>query len=301
MMRRLIPTVLIFFFGVLLYSQAGTGTKQQRNYMMVFDVIEYTPQLKNAVTHFFDNVIQPTDQLIVITPVKTYGYTSAKLSGPKKQLIAEFLKRLKTDVAAGASRYRSILNEMSQTVESLGDSMTTTLTSVKGILKSYRRNRQNLAALRGSYEPKLLEFATIFRRVKGDNHLLMFLQRIGRPIPDTDTLEWIRTRTREGSADVAVFLEENLKTDLDYHKLEAAFKYANVKFHFLYLQSKTFRKRRGIDYVDVNQDLYSIFSKLSTLTSGIKLSTAKATSFIKQVEMVVTGTVEVEVKEEEMK
>jgi hypothetical protein len=40
---------------------------------------------------------------------------------------------------------------------------------------------------------------------------------------------------------------------------------------------------------------------LATLTNGIKLSTAKASSFIKQVEMVVTGTVEVEVKEEEMK
>ena len=299
-MRRFILMVLILIFGVLLYSQTGTAAKQQRNYMMVFDLIDYTPELKNAVTQFFDKVIQPADQLIVITPVKTYGYTSAKLSGPKKQLIAEFLKRLKTDIAEGASRYRSVLNEMRQNVEDLGDSMTTVLTSVKGIAQSYRRNRQNLAALRGSYETKLLEFATIFRRVKGDNHLLMFLQQIGRPIPDNDTLEWIRGSGSDGSANVDVFLEENLKTDLDYQKLEAAFKYAGVKFHFLYLQNKKFRKRRGIDYVDTNQDLYSIFSKLSTLTNGIKLSSASAVSFIQQVEIVVTGTVEVEVKDEKM-
>jgi hypothetical protein len=129
----------------------------------------------------------------------------------------------------------------------------------------------------------------------------MFLQKIARPIPDNDTLDWLRTNSQYGGSNVDVFLEENLKTDLDYHKIEAAFKYANVKFHFLYLQSKSLRQRRGIDYVDANQDLYSIFSKLATLTNGIKLSTAKASSFIKQVEMVVTGTVEVEVKEEEMK
>ena len=51
---------LVFMAGVLLYpaGKGKTAAKKQCNYMLVFEVMEYTSQIKDAVTYFFDKVFQ---------------------------------------------------------------------------------------------------------------------------------------------------------------------------------------------------------------------------------------------------
>jgi len=137
--------------------------------------------------------------------------------------------------------------------------------------------------------------------VRGQNHLLMFLQKEFRPVPGRDTMEALRQNTSQfGFKAVEAFLGENYKTDIDYQKVGLAYKYANVRFHFLYLKGKTIRHRRGIEYIENLGDIYSIFSKIAKATDGIKLVSSKPSAFVKKVELIVEGKVEVEVVDEKM-
>lgn len=298
-MRKVSVLLIFVFLGAVFFAPAAHAA--QRNYMMVFEVMKYNTQLKKAVVFFLDDIIKPGDQLLVVTPVKTYGFTSQQIHASKKKFTASLLTTLKKDLQMGGSRYRTILDEMARNVLDLNDGMRNVITGIKGILQNYKRGRKSLWTLKSAYELRLLSFAKIFRRVRGDNHLLMFYQKVLRPVPDSDTMTWLRSNQIYGSTTVEAFLDENYRKPIDLEKVEAVFKYANVKFHFSYLQNKTIRNRSGMTFVDDSQDMYDIFSRLARLTQGIKLTTANPTAFVKQLDLLVKGTVEVEVQEEEMK
>jgi hypothetical protein len=298
MQNKILSLIIILVaFGLVVSLEANDKT--QRNYMLVFQVNDYTVQLKEAVTHFFNDVLKPGDQLIVVTPVKLISYSAHKLNSPKKKLIDNILKILKTDISSGASRHRTILEEMKQIA--LAISKPYTIFS-ENSTNDYIRLRKDLAALKGSYEERLIKYARIFRRVRGDNHLLMFLQQEFRPIPDKETMTYLQSK---GSTEVRkttyAFTSESLNMDFDLKKIITHFKYASIRFHFLYLKGKKIKSMHLLDYIDNLGEIYSDFSKLSAATNGIKLTSSKPASFVKLIRMVVMyGTVSTEVVDQEM-
>jgi hypothetical protein len=285
-----------------LIAAAEPAPKKQRNYMMVFEVTDYTSQLKEAVEFFFNKTLQKGDQLIVVTPVKLVGYSAQKLAGPKKKLISDILKTLKTDISAGASRYRTIFNEMLGIAQHMSGTIFPLTISD---LQQYMRLRRDLATLRGSYEERLLSYAKIFRKVRGDNHLMMFLERSFRPIPDKDTMDYIQGGGL-GSGDMArkaigTFLGEEISAGFDLQKVQTTFRYASIRFHFVYLKSKKHKPRKGVEYIETSGNIYNDFSKLSKATNGIKMTTSKPSAFVKLVRQVtVVGSVSVEVINQSM-
>lgn len=296
-MRKAIMAAVIFIVAVGLVAQGNQ--QKQRSYMLVFDVIDYTAQMKEAVTHFFNNVLQPGDQLIVVTPSKFIGFSPQKLATPKAKLINGILKQLKQDISMGTVKYRAILEPMKQLVQGLSGASSSGL-SVKQALVNYKQHRQNLFLLRQNMEQKLMRFVDVFRRVKGENHLLMFFEKEFRPIPDKDTMGRLRENPSIAFDAAEAFVEEQYKTGLNLQRLTAGFKYAKVRFHFLYLQGKSARTRRGVDYIENSGDIYDVFTQLAKATGGIKLTSSKTSTFIKQVDLVVEGKVEVEVVDETM-
>ncbi|UCH93018.1 MAG: hypothetical protein JSV88_22380 [Candidatus Aminicenantes bacterium] len=295
--------VLFFCISVLLGPLANADAGKQRNFMLVFDVKDYSAQIKEAVTYFFDHVFQKGDQLIIVSPHRLVGFSPEKLSAPKNQLVTNILKILKEDISKSMHMYRSTLEEMTQNVRALsGSGGTSAAGGAKGILNSYQQNRQILLTLRGNIEDRLMKYAKIFRRVKGENHLLMFLQKEVRPVPDRETMERLRQNPVQiGFQAVEVFMGEDYKTVLDFKKIETALKYARVRFHLLYLQPAELRSRRGVDFIENSGDIYSAFSNITKATDGIKLTTSNPSSFLKKIERLVEGKVEVEVIDQEMK
>ncbi len=297
-MRKVIVGIAILAVTAGLFGQANPPT--QRNYMLVFNVIDYTAQMKEAVTHFFNNVLQPGDQLIVVTPAKFLGFSPQKLQAPKSQLIDGILGQLKNDISMGSVKYRTTIEEMKGVVQELSGASPSAGSSAQDVLVNYSQLRQSLSVLRQDLEEKLMKYVDIFRRVKGENHLLMFFEKEFRPIPDKNTMGILRENRSTSFKAAEAFTEEQYKTGLDLQRLIAGFKYAKVRFHFLYLQGKTVRSRRGVDYVENSGDIYDIFSRLASATGGIKLASARTSAFVKQVDQVVEGEVEVEVVDQTM-
>lgn len=159
------------------------------------------------------------------------------------------------------------------------------------ILKSYRIACENMMALRGAYESRLMNIAKIFRstRGKGDNQMLMFFQKQFRPIPKVNMNPGIFFDA------VETFQATGYKHKLDFKKIKFALEYASVKVHFLYLRGKKHRRLRGIEYLETTSALYKFFSKISKATGGINLRAAKPSLFLKKLNILYNAIVEVEV------
>lgn len=301
-MRKIILTVVILALtaGWIAGENQQETQKKQKSYMLVFDCIEYSPQLKEAVKHFFDTVLQPGDQLIIVTPGRMIGFSPQKLKTQKKELIPGILDQLKNDISMGSVKYRTTMEEMKRVVQQLSGASSSEGLGVKEILVTYTQHRQSLGILRQDLEGKLMKYVDIFRRVKGENHLLMFMEKEYRPIPDKKTMGRLREAPAISFSASEAFIEENYKPTISLDRLIAGFKYANVRFHFLYLEGKTARSRRGVDYLENSGDIYEIFTKLAKATGGIKLTSSKTSVFVDQVDQVVEGKVTVEVVDEKM-
>ena len=74
----LVLSILMIIVGVMLnpspntFSQGKTAVRTSRNFLLVFDITDYSSQVEEAVTIFFNKVIQSDDQIVVLSPLKYY-------------------------------------------------------------------------------------------------------------------------------------------------------------------------------------------------------------------------------------
>ena len=198
----------------------------------------------------------------------------------------------------GSVNYRTTTHEMLSLVQGLSGTTSSSGLSTKEVLINYIQHRESLSALRQNIGNKLLGYIDIFRRVKGENHLLMFFEKEFRPIPAQKTMGRLQESPSISFNAADAFIEEHYKTGIDLQKVTAGFKSVGVRFHFLYLQGKGAKTRRGVDYLENSGEIYDIFTKLANATGGINVTSSKTSAFVKQVGDVIKGKVEVEILNE---
>jgi len=115
-----------------------------RNFMLLFLITDYLPEVNEAIDYFFENIILPGDSLTVMTPMKAYNLNSQALKLlTKEKVCKELKKKLKKDTIMGNAEYKDILEKM----------------YLGGDLELYRMYLQMLERLRYLGERKLLSFA----------------------------------------------------------------------------------------------------------------------------------------------
>ncbi|MCP4218864.1 MAG: hypothetical protein GY765_29800 [bacterium] len=283
-MKRLMVLFLILAATVLLHSQ---GT--QRSYMLVFEAYEYSPRAQEAVQAFLKNNLKKGDQLLIFTPKRFFGFSPQKLRGPKRKLGFEIVKILKKDITSASARYRSTLDNMLRTVQSLSGAISDSESTLDASLQSYAQDREELMNMRGTARERLLKFAEIFNTVKGEKHLLLFFQEEFRPIPAKETMEALRRNTSHAFKAMEIFLGEKYGPDIKLEDVLPPLQKAGVVFHFMYLKEKKIRHSRNAAYVDNAGDFYSIFSKIAEKTGGAKLTSSKPSVFLEKVAQKVDG------------
>lgn len=69
-----------------------------RQFILIFEVREVFAEVEKAIWHFFDNVLIPSDKLIVATPLKTYSFKENSWEFVSKTEMADqLIDRLKKD------------------------------------------------------------------------------------------------------------------------------------------------------------------------------------------------------------
>lgn len=246
-----------------------------RNFILLFEIREYLPKIRNVINYFFENVFMPGDTLMVVTPSKSYKFNNKALEiFPQKEIAKTLNEKLREDVKKVNAAYRSLLRDLKniRTAEGYDPDLKRMM-----YLDSLRRFKN----LRYVDQKKLLDFADLLKDREGQKYVFLFYQKELFPImersPDEKTLESLEA------------LEDSeMNISLDIEKVKQAFSDSSISIHFLYI-TKTPRDRldvedmrsgdaRAVRWKDSSGDIFEAFKEMAEATGGLTDSSANIAS-----------------------
>jgi hypothetical protein len=270
--------------SLVLTAQASAPQEggMPRNFVLLFDILNYTREMGDALTFFYTQVLAPDDQLIIYTSARAYGFSKNTLAKPKRELGEAMKEKLRGDTAASSSNYKIIFNEMRNQVGAIEGGQTTSadaLSGIKNSLTMYRQDMENLRTLRKVNEPLLMKIVEMFKTQPGKNQMVMIYEAEFRPIPNKDTLSRLRAIPEIAFIVAELFSSDDQKSPLDAQKFIDILREAKASLHFLYIKPKD--KSSVQDFKEHSADMYDVFSKIAKATGGIVETTASPEAALK--------------------
>jgi VWFA-related protein len=236
-----------------------------RQFVLVFEVIDYSPYLDDVIDYFFDNVFAPEDNLAIVTPLKTYHMNTELFAEKPIQEVADELKsKLKKDIRMGNAEYKSIMRSIIRGDASYIDYFR---------LKNMRRLEQE----------KVLEFAETLKKIEGQKNVFFLYQRdaipgSNAPIGNLTTSDYLYSTDE---------LEKDISFDVD--KVKQAFSDSMISAHFIYItgteqyqQSVLNMEPSGAITRDWSMHTFGALFEVAKATGGLTDSSANpAASFQK--------------------
>jgi hypothetical protein len=269
---------------LILAGQAGGWQEGNppRNFVVLFDIFNYTRDVGDAVTFLYTRILAPADQLIIYTPARAYSFSKNTLAKPKRELSEAMKEKLRGDTAVCSSNYNTIFEDMKDQVRNLEGGQTTgsdSLSGIKNSLRMYRQNMDNLRTLRKVNETLLVQIVDMFRTRPGQNHMVMLYDAEFRPIPNKDTLSRLSAIPEIAFIVADLFSSDDPKPPFDAKKFIDIFDQRKVTLHFLYIKPKD--KSSVQDFKEHSADMYDVFSKIAKATGGIVETTANPEAALK--------------------
>jgi hypothetical protein len=263
-----------------------------RSYYLLFQSTEYDARFSEAIDYFFNNVIQPGDNLTLMTPVKNYVLpTKALKIKSKESLSKEMQAVLRKDTTIGSSNYRNLITDLKRLVRNIttagsfgtqaavtadidAESTSTAMTgeNLGFLLSTYRTTLQKLEELRLIDEAKLTKFAMSLKRLVGQKSVFFFYEREFRPEISGRILGQMISNYQDQPnilgdlQDLFQFYQRNVNLDVD--RLKAVFADSNSNFNFFFLD-KAREQVSGITMREQSEDVFSTFVEVARATGGI--------------------------------
>lgn len=252
--------------------------KVSRNFVLLFQMMEYLPKVGNAIEYFFNNVILPGDNLTIITPLKTYNFKSKALEVlPKEKIIKQLKSKIKKDTRMGGLEYRSLLKDLNGQISSPGEESL----SISRLLLS------RLEQLRYVDENKFLEFADFLKAKEGQKHVYLFYQK--EVLPQLDPATFARIMSLKQDQQHLLFelldLYSHYRRDITFNvdRIKQVFSDSSISMHFLYITKMPTLYDDGripspIRWKEQSEDIFSAFREMARATGGLTDSSSNAAS-----------------------
>jgi hypothetical protein len=256
------------------------GEKENRNnYILVFQVAEFNSEIASTIEYFFNKILQPQDQLSIVTPQKAYSYSyKTRKNHSKEELIIRTKNICRRDITIGAVHYNQILEAMIQIVLEIGGGIESSSGSNRSDLRSqlvkYRQLIKEMYHIRKLNNDWFQKVSEYFKNKKGKNYLYIFYQRELKVVPARDAMENLRNNPDFKFDAMEVFGIEFDKEFLDIRMLKQIFKESAVTLNFIYIKKKA-RRRRGMEMKEFSGDIFNLLSQLSKATGGEVIATSK--------------------------
>jgi len=243
-------------------KQAGNIFRPEtsRTFILMFEMMDYFPEVRDTLDYFFENVISPGDSLFIVTPLNTYTYDKEYLDEtPKKEIANQINKRLKKDIKIVAMEYKSMINDLQW------------LSKVDNPLKSEAADKifENIRDYRYFDDKKLLRFKDQLTEIEGQKYVFLFYQKQIIPLPP------------EFAAD------REKRTFFNAKKIKQSYADSSININFIFL-TKTKQESldmagtssSGIVMDDLSAQMYGAFQEMAEATGGISDSSSNiAASF----------------------
>ena len=265
-----------------------------RNFFLWFEISEYMPRLREAIDYFFDNVFFSGDNLIVITPLKTYNLKDQALKVKSREEVADkLIGIIRKDTTAGNSEYRASLRDLREIINVIegkagGEARTSqeiedvnsdfyNVGSLEEIVIMYSSILKKLENLRGINQQKLLDFAKSLKSKKGQKHIFLFYQRELLPQLHPNTLNKFMSQYQDKPAlqfDLSSLFDTYTRDiSIDVEKVKQAFADSSLSVHFLFLK-KMNENIPGLQMQERSEDIYLTFKHMAEATGGLVESSA---------------------------
>lgn len=256
--------------------------KVSRNFVLLFQTMEYLPKVGDAIEYFFNNVILPGDNLTIITPLKTYNFKSKALEVlPKEEIIKQLKSKIKKDTRMGSLEYRSLLKDLHRQISSPDE--------VSLSISRLLLNR--LEQLRYVDENKLLEFADFLKTKEGQKHVYLFYQKEVLPQLDPATFAQLMSLQQDQQHLLFELLDlfSHYRRDITFNvdHIKQVFSDSSISMHFLYITKLPTLYDDGripspIRWREQSEDIFSAFREMARATGGLTDSSANPNFLFKQ-------------------
>jgi len=274
-----ILSVLTFFSfsGAAFAQETETGGK---NYVLIFQNLEYDKRIGDAVDYFLKEVLKPADYLLLLTPMKPYSFSQKTRETTPLEKLSEITKDvLKRDISMEATTYTDIIQQMEIVVRSFSDP---NIAQPKSLITQYRQLKENLFSIRKLNEKLFLDLAAKFKQAKGETHIIIFYEKRIRVIPNRQTMDRLR-----GNAEVRFDVNEVLESEsgaevMNVETVSQALKDAAIRLDFVYLNTRM-KQSREMEVKEFSGDIYNVFSKIAKETGGTVMIASRTDAALKEI------------------
>jgi VWFA-related protein len=236
-----------------------------RHFVLLFEVTDYLPKMKEAIAFFFEKVITPQDTLTVITPVKTYRFNKKALADmPRAKISALLNEKLRMDITTGCREYHSLLRDY-RSLMSSSFPLDQKLYLLRQKIREFRQ-------MRDLNEKKISDFAEFLKDISGQKHVFLFYQRELFPYPD---LPFESHEYLEITSELATLIPQNID------RIKQSFSDSSIAIHFLYITkpqreiaSEYNSRQQGVMWQEISAGIFNTFREMALATGGLTESSA---------------------------
>jgi VWFA-related protein len=269
-------------------SPGAPGPETHRNFILLFQLSEYMPEIDKAVDMFFESVCRPGDRVDIVTPQRTLRLKSQIDTLERvRRAQAEVKSKLRNDVLVLSGAYRSVTEDMLRDLGA-GDPEVAEVD-----LNGYRTDLEKLEALRWVDPKKMVAFAADLKARQGSKHVFLFYQK--ERVPQFDNRRLIEALNSSDSEMALKAMElmaaYSHDSEIDREAIQRAFADASADVHFLYVT----RNRRdpqldvenrnvldGIRMAESSAAIYRVFNEIAASTGGTSAASANPAALLRK-------------------
>lgn len=265
----------------------------QRNFYLFFEITDYDPRLAEAVEYFIHNVLVQRDNLVIVTPMKTYRMKNNTFKiMPKEKVVEQLVGIIRKDTLVGSSEYKSAIRECASCARAIQAAISPTARGNEGEADSvmddsvgeefrglsieeqvmlYSTLLTKLETLRRVNQDKLLDFADSLKDKEGRKYIFMFYQKEFIPQVDPKILDQALVMFQDspsvihGLTEISSFYRRDISFDVD--SVKQAYADSSISIHFLFI-TKPPTNTYGVHFEEHSEDIFSAFNEMANATGG---------------------------------
>jgi len=284
------PDSLFLVKGQSIARREGQETVQpntSRMYYLMFQTVDWDPNLAEAINHLFSSVLLAGDAMTLVTPTKPYALQKDALATKSSSQLSKAMQDiLKKDIQKGGGQYRNITRELIRLTRSIGnvgaggtdeiegelDSESTMGIGLEQQLDHYRNALMTIESLRIVDEKKLLAFANLLKTVPGRKTLFLFYAREYRPEINPKAIQTLMGLYQDNPTILGnlmdLFQLYKHETTFNSDLVKKAFVDAGIVFHFIFMEKKS-QRVFGAYMREQSEDIFPGFREIAAATGGI--------------------------------
>jgi hypothetical protein len=274
-----------------------------RIFFLFFEISEYTPEIGEAIDYFYEKVLVPGDNLIIVTPMNTYRLRNQVMEfQSKRELSGQLKELLRKEALMGNAEYRGAVQDLIGLAKSISASSPGgpenhaaqldeyTLSGygrmpLEKQLMKYLNTLERIRKLRRVDQRKLLEFAKFLKKETGQKYVFMIYQREYIPQIEPSILNRYVAQYQDQPHILRGLysMSETSRRDIsfDVNLVKQAYADSSIAIHFLFL-TPAIKHVQGVYFQERSEDIFGAFREMADATGGFVDSSSNPASSFKR-------------------